>query len=238
MDRYSCAQAVGRIDVVATYCDETEPDYSALRLAMVRKQLESRGIRDRRVLEAMRVVPRHRFIPEARRYAAYDDMPLEIGYGQTISQPYMVGLMTQMLEVQPSDRILEIGTGSGYQAAVLALLAHEVFTVERVPELARRAQQTLYELGYDNVRVYEGDGTHGLPECAPYDGIIVTAGAPHVPQALKEQLADGGRLVCPVGPRGMQHLVRIVRRADRFCEEEGIGCIFVPLIGADGWKEP
>lgn len=223
--------------MVATYCDEAEPDYGALRLAMVRKQLEARGIRDQRVLEAMRAVPRHRFIPESRRYAAYDDMPLEIGYGQTISQPYMVGLMTQMLEVKPTDRVLEIGTGSGYQAAILASLAREVFTVERVPELAQRAQQTLYELGYDNVRVYEGDGTYGLSDHATYDGIIVTAGAPHVPEALKEQLAEGGRLVCPVGPRGMQHLIRIRREKQGFREEEGIGCIFVPLIGADGWQE-
>lgn len=213
------------------------PDYAAQRVRMVRRQLEDRGIRDERVLEAMRTVPRHRFVPPSLHNVAYEDRPLEIGHGQTISQPYMVGLMTELLALRPTDRVLEIGTGSGYQAAVLSTLAGHVYSIERIEELARKAARLLIELGYDRVTILTGDGTSGLPEYAPYDGIIVTAGAPRVPAALKEQLAPGGRLVCPVGPRDLQHLVRVIRDGNVFRQDEGIGCVFVPLLGADGWEE-
>lgn len=202
---------------------------------MVQTQLADRGIRDARVLEAMRMVPRHLFVPDTLRRFAYQDRPLEIGGGQTISQPYMVGLMTQLLALGPRDNVLEIGTGSGYQAAVLSLLAAHVDSIERMEFLAIAARDRLRSLGYDNITVLVGDGTLGNPAGAPYDAIVVTAGSPRVPAALKEQLAPEGRLICPVGSPDVQRLVRVVRENDSFREEEGIGCIFVPLIGENGW---
>lgn len=204
---------------------------------MVQRQLRARGIRDARVLAAMANVPRHLFMPETVQAAAYQDRAVTIGQGQTISQPYMVALMTELLELRPGDRVLEIGTGSGYQTAVLAEIADTVVSIERHAPLADRARKVLEELGYRNVRVLVGDGTQGCPEAAPYDAILVTAGGPHVPEPLKQQLALGGRLVCPVGPREAQELVRIVRSVRGLEKERSIRCSFVPLIGEEGWSE-
>lgn len=215
---------------------DAEPDWASLRAEMVRRQLRGRGIRDARVLEAMGRVPRHAFVPEGQRGMAYDDTPLPIGQGQTISQPYMVALMTEALGLAGGGKVLEVGTGSGYQAAVLAELGCQVHTVEREPLLARAAARRLAALGYDAVRVHEGDGTLGLPGEAPFRGIVVTAGGPRVPEALKAQLdPDGGVLVIPVGDRGYQELVRITRRGEGFREENLGGCRFVPLVGEEGW---
>lgn len=204
---------------------------------MVETQLIPRRIRDGLVLQVMRTVPRHLFVPPEYCHLAYTDGPLPIGFGQTISQPYIVALMSQLLELKGQERLLEVGTGSGYQAAVLGYLAGEVHTIERFPELARQAEQTLAELGLENVSVHIGDGTAGLLEFAPYQGIIVTAAAPHVPQALLDQLADGGRLVIPVGERGSQFLERWRRRGDDFDVEEVIPVAFVPLVGQFGWRD-
>ncbi|MGB9698256.1 MAG: protein-L-isoaspartate(D-aspartate) O-methyltransferase [Thermodesulfobacteriota bacterium] len=212
-------------------------DFEKERLAMVEEQLKRRGIRDGRVLEAMSKVPRHTFVPEAHRGAAYEDRPLPIGEGQTISQPYMVAVMTQSLELKGEERVLEIGTGSGYQTAILAELAKEVCTIERIPLLLERAQSTLQRLGYENIFFKVGDGTKGWPEKAPFEGIIVTAGAPEIPQTLLAQLADGGRLVIPVGPRYTQTLYKVTRRGKNYKEEDITGCVFVPLLGEYGWKE-
>lgn len=208
-----------------------------LRRLMVAEQLQARGIRDPRVLRAMLRVPRHRFVPPELAASAYEDGPLPIGQGQTISQPYMVALMTQCLELTGTERVLEVGTGSGYQSAVLAELCRWVYTVERIPELAARAERTLRELGYHNVSVRVGDGTLGWPEEAPFEGILVTAGAPEAPPALLEQLAEGGRLVIPVGTRYSQTLQRITRRGGRLEVEEFGPCVFVPLVGRQGWPE-
>ncbi len=204
---------------------------------MVEEQLIRRGIVDERVLEAMRRVPRHLFVPEDLRHLAYRDSPLPIGEGQTISQPYIVALMTQALELKGSEKVLEIGTGSGYQAAILSLLAREVYTVERIPSLAERAERTLARLGYKNVRVKVGNGSLGWPEHAPYEGIIVTAATEQVPPPLREQLADGGRLVAPVGGRWSQTLIRLRRRGDQFIREHLTSVVFVPLVGKYGWRE-
>jgi protein-L-isoaspartate(D-aspartate) O-methyltransferase len=203
---------------------------------MVENQLKSRGISDAAVLRAMEKVPRHLFLPEENMRSAYEDGPLPIGQGQTMSQPYMVALMTQCLEAQAGDKILEIGTGSGYQAAVLLELTGEVYTIERVPELAARAEQTLSALGYDRFHMQIGDGSKGWLDAAPFDGIIVTAGAPAVPQALLDQLTEGGRLVIPVGSRFSQTLFRVRRTGAAFKEEEFTMCVFVPLVGEAGWK--
>ncbi len=212
-------------------------DFEKERMAMVEEQLRRRGIRDNRVLEAMSKVPRHIFVPEAHKGASYEDRPLPIGEGQTISQPYMVAIMTQSLELGGEERVLEIGTGSGYQTAILAELAKEVCTIERIPQLLERAQSTLQSLGYINIFFRIGDGTKGWPEKAPFDGIIVTAGAPEIPQTLLAQLADGGRLVIPVGPRYTQTLYKVTRRGKNYKEEDITGCVFVPLLGEYGWKE-
>ncbi|GMW00153.1 MAG: protein-L-isoaspartate O-methyltransferase [Candidatus Hydrogenedentota bacterium] len=209
--------------------------YWETRRDMVASQLENRGISDPHVLNAMRTVPRHLFVPESAQSRAYEDKPVEIGEGQTISQPYMVAMMTELLEPGHTDRMLEIGTGSGYQSAILSVLCAEVHTVERKVELAEQAQKRLVALGYDNVCVHVGDGTLGWPELAPFDGIIVTAGGPRIPKSLKVQLAEGGCLVCPVGPRDGQRLIRMVRRGDTYITEDIIGCVFVPLIGEEGW---
>ncbi len=212
-------------------------DYDELRRTMVETQLVPRGIKDRRVLEAMLKVPRHLFVDESIRHRAYEDMALPIGEGQTISQPYMVALMTELLELKGDERVLEVGTGSGYQAAVLAELAREVYSMERIEALITRARERLRSLGYDNVHIICGDGTRGLPEKAPFDGIIITAGTPGVPEPLKAQLADGGTLVAPVGGRFSQQLVRLRKKGADFSEEYLTPCVFVPLIGEYGWKE-
>lgn len=202
---------------------------------MVETQIAARGVDVPRVLEAMRRVPRHRFVPAHAAGGAYDDRPLPIGEGQTISQPYMVAIMTAALDVQPGHRVLEIGTGSGYQAAVLACLDAEVVSIERHGVLADRARQALDESGARGVRVLVGDGTEGWPPEAPYDRILVTAGAPAVPESLRAQLADGGRLVIPVGPSELQHVTVIDRHGDRFTERQAEACVFVPLVGRHGW---
>lgn len=204
---------------------------------MVREQLKGHGIDDERVLRAMDKIPRHLFVPENLRARAYEDCALGIAVGQTISQPYMVGLMSQLMELQPSDRVLEIGTGSGYQAAVLAELAAEVVSIERHAELAHRAEALLRDQGYDNVTVILGDGTQGYPEGAPYDAIVVTAGGPRVPESLGRQLTLDGRLVCPVGPRKVQELLRLVRTPKGLIKQRSVRCSFVPLIGSEGWGE-
>jgi protein-L-isoaspartate(D-aspartate) O-methyltransferase len=203
---------------------------------MVDEQLVRRGIKDQRVLNAFLEVPRHKFVEEYLKYKAYDDYPLSIGYGQTISQPYMVALMTEAINPQPAERILEIGTGSGYQAAILSRLCSAVYTIERISALASRARKALDDLGYFNVHIRLGDGTMGLPQDAPYDGIIVTAGAPHVPESLIGQLREDGRLIIPIGDEGIQDLKRIIRTKDGVKEESLGGCRFVKLIGKNGWQ--
>lgn len=213
-----------------------EDYYSRLRSEMVKRQIAARGIKDPRVLEAVSHVPRHLFVPGSLADRAYDDSPLPIGGGQTISQPYMVAWMSDLLEISPGDKVLEVGTGSGYQAAILCELAGEVFSIEKYPDLAKAAEKRLTDLGYENFRIRVGDGTMGWPEEAPFAGIIVTAGAPSVPQPLLEQLEDGGRLVIPVGPSGMQMLNVIQRRGNDFHTSDEGTCVFVPLVGKFGWK--
>lgn len=203
------------------------------RLAMVRDQLARRGIRDERVLQAMREVPRHAFVPAKWRREAYGDHPIPIGEGQTVSQPYMVAVMIEHLRLRGNERVLEIGTGSGYQAAVLGRLAAEVYTVECFPSLATGARRVLQRLGYQNVGVVQADGCRGLAEQAPYNGIIVAAAAPFIPTALRMQLADGGPLVMPVGGPEGQRLMIMTRQADSFIEEKTVACRFVPLLGTD-----
>lgn len=203
---------------------------------MVTNQLIPGGIKDQRVLEAMGKVQRHLFVSPGMEPQAYEDRPLQIGDGQTISQPLMVGIMTEALKLKGGERILEIGTGSGYQAAVLAELGCTVFTVERISSLSMRARQAMHSAGYHRVKFRIGDGTMGWAEDGPYDGIIVTAGAPHVPEILKQQLALGGRLVVPVGNADLQQLIVITREKDGIHTTMGAGCRFVKLIGENGWK--
>jgi protein-L-isoaspartate(D-aspartate) O-methyltransferase len=202
---------------------------------MVRDQLEARGIEDARVLKAMRKVPRERFVDEAMRERAYDDGPLPIGQGQTISQPYMVARMSELARLSGSERVLEIGAGSGYQTAVLAELAGQVCAVEVRPELAAQADRRLTALGYRNVELGIFDGTYGWRDRAPFDAILVAAGAPEIPPLLVAQLADGGRLVIPVGPRQGQRLAVVTRRGDEFETEWSTPCTFVDLVGRYGW---
>jgi protein-L-isoaspartate(D-aspartate) O-methyltransferase len=206
-------------------------------MAWIDDQLVARGIRDMRVLDAMRRVPRHEFVEHETQELAYADRALPIGDGQTISQPYMVAAMTEALRLQGRERVLDVGTGSGYQAAILAELAGEVVTIERRPELADAARERLAALGYRNIRVVVGDGSVGYVEDAPYDGILVAAASPRVPESLKQQLADGGRLVIPVGPPDQQRLTMVTRDGDGFVESVHEGCVFVPLVGAEGWPE-
>lgn len=213
-------------------------DYAKRRKDMVRRQIERRGVKSPAVLEAMSKVPREHFLPDSRSVFAYDDNPLPIGDGQTISQPYVVAFMTEALQLIGGEKVLEIGTGSGYAAAVLAEIASEVYTIERIRGLADRARAVLADLDYDNVHVRHGDGTLGWPDEAPFDGIVVTAGAPVVPQSLKQQLAIGGRLVIPVGDTSYyQHVLRVTRRGDDdFKTEDLLPVRFVPLIGEEGWS--
>ncbi|MGP3698526.1 protein-L-isoaspartate(D-aspartate) O-methyltransferase [Rhodobacter sp. NSM] len=213
-------------------------DMDIARRRMVDCQLRARGIVDRRVLEAMGRVPREEFVDEARRAVAYEDTPVPIIGGQTVSQPWIVARMAEAARIGPTDRVLEVGTGSGYAAAVLGLLAAEVMGIERLAALAGPAAERLARLGYDNVSVHEGDGTLGLPEAAPFDAILVAAGGPSVPQALFDQLAPWGRLVMPVGPaRREQRLLRIIRTGPVDFTTEDLGAVrFVPLLGAQGWE--
>jgi protein-L-isoaspartate(D-aspartate) O-methyltransferase len=200
------------------------------RMKMVQDQIEGRGVKDSRVLQALRNTPRHQFVPSQIEEYAYDDRPLPIGHGQTISQPYIVGLMTELLETRPEHKVLEIGTGSGYQAAVLSLLVQHVFTIEIVPELAKSAKATLTRLGLGNVSVIVGDGYKGLPEQAPFDRILLTAAPPEIPAALIEQLKPGGKLVAPVGTR-YQELVVIDKLPDgRIRRRSSIPVMFVPMV--------
>ncbi len=204
---------------------------------MVDEQISARGVKDERVLAAMRKVPRHEFIPEAIRGMAYADNALPLGESQTISQPYIVALMTELLELKGSERVLEIGTGSGYQTAILAELCGKVYTVERIKILADRARATLDLLGYRTVASKVYDGTYGWKEMGPFDAIMVTASAPDVPTPLVEQLKQDGRMVIPVGERYGQQLIKIIRTPDGIVTQKSIPCMFVPLIGNHAWKE-
>jgi protein-L-isoaspartate(D-aspartate) O-methyltransferase len=212
-------------------------DWEDQRDQMVKHQLVSRGLKDEKVLEAMRKVPRHLFVPEKLRESAYHDGPLSIGEGQTISQPYMVALMTECLDLKGGEKVLEIGTGSGYQTAILAELVEQVYTIERVSILLEKAQQVLRYLGYTTIKFNGGDGTYGWCEESPFDGIIVTAAAPDISHVLVEQLNDGGVLVIPVGSRYSQSLYKVTKKGDKIEKEERTLCVFVPLIGEYGWKE-
>ena len=216
---------------------KTGPEwFAAERAGMVARQLRRRCILDEAVLGAMGKVPREHFLPEEQRARAYQDRALPLSSGQTMSQPYMVAAMTEALALSPGDRVLEIGTGSGYQTAVLSRLAREVFTVERLPALAAEARVLLGDAGYGNVRVRVDDGTLGWPEEAPFDAILVTAAAPAAPPSLLEQLSpDSGRMVVPVGSRWAQNLVRVRRTRAGTTTERLMSCVFVPLLGAEGW---
>lgn len=215
-----------------------DDDFSSRRASMVDYQLVARGIQSPKVLEAMGRVPRERFVPASVRDCAYDDGPLPIGAGQTISQPYIVALMTEALDLEGGEAVLDIGTGSGYAAAVLGCIAGKVFSIERVPELAERAARVLATEGFGNIEVRCGDGTLGWPEHQPYDGIIVAAGAPAVPESLKHQLVVGGHLVIPIGSEhSVQSLMRITRLAGNEFRTEDLGAVrFVPLLGEQGWS--
>ncbi len=215
-------------------------DFAAEREKMVRRQIAGRGIEGARLLDAFRAVPREDFVPEDVREFAYEDGPLPIEAKQTVSQPYIVALMISAAEIAPGARVLEIGAGSGYAAAVTSRLAEAVIAVERHPELVRLAQGRMERLGYDNVRIVEGDGTAGLPDQAPFEAILCAASGSHVPEALRRQLSIGGILVMPVGePDSVQTLVKITRRGEEDFEEEDLGPVrFVPLIGAYGWADP
>jgi protein-L-isoaspartate(D-aspartate) O-methyltransferase len=212
-------------------------DYDTLRDLMVKTQLIPRGIKDKRVLDAMNRVPRHLFINSPAADNAYADMALPIGEGQTISQPYMVAAMTELLDLAGSEKVLEIGTGSGYQAAVLSELSHEVFTVERIASLAEKAKKTFRDLSYLNIHIRTADGTLGWPEEAPFDRIITTAGSPEIPAPLIEQLAEGGILVIPVGDLYTQQLLKYRKAGEKPVIEYHTPCVFVPLVGRHGWKE-
>jgi protein-L-isoaspartate(D-aspartate) O-methyltransferase len=211
--------------------------FESERRAMVDWQVRRRGVHDERVLRAMSEVPRHEFVPPLFQFKAYDDQPIVIGDGQTISQPYMVAAMTEAAGVEPGDRVLEIGTGSGYQAAILAHLGAEVITLERIPRLAESARERLFRLGYRGVRVVSEDGSAGYPTGAPYAAILVTAAAPAVPQMLVAQLAEDGRLVIPVGTLQLQTLQVISKYAGNLSVRDLDSCQFVPLIGKQAWPE-
>ncbi len=212
-------------------------DFYKIRQQMVENQLIPRGIKDNRVLEVMRTIPRHLFVPANQIQIAYDDMAMPIGEGQTISQPYMVAIMTELLECRPESRALEIGTGSGYQTAILASLVKEVFTIERIATLSERAREVLEALGFKNIHFIVGDGSKGYEEAAPFDRIMVTAAAPKVPDSLCKQLSEGGILIAPVGERHLQQLAKVRKKGEAYITEYSTGCVFVPLIGEQGWKQ-
>lgn len=212
-------------------------NYEEQRHLMVERQLKPRGIKDKRVLAAMENVQRHLFVGESLRDRAYEDSALSIGEGQTISQPYMVAVMTELLELKGNEKVLEVGTGSGYQSAVLSMLASEVFTVERVRPLALKAQEIFKKLGYTNVHTVVCDGTLGLPEQGPFDGIIVTAASPKIPDTYIRQLKVNGRLVIPVGSRYSQMLYQVRNTSSGASTSMSTSCVFVPLIGKYGWEE-
>ena len=218
---------------------ESRDRFAEARALMVERQLRRRGIRDERLLEAFAAIPRERFVDQRLDHLAYFDQPLEIGFGQTISQPYIVALMIEAVAVRPSDRVLEVGAGSGYAAAILSRLARSVVAIERVPELTAQARERLARLGFDNVEIVEGDGTLGWPDGAPYDAILAAASGREVPPSLVEQLAPGGRLVMPMGaPRSVQTLLLVTRHEDGTLESRDLGRVrFVPLIGEQGWSE-
>lgn len=214
-----------------------ETSAAKARQTMVEEQLMARGIQDARVLKAMGQIPRHKFLPLPRQWQAYQDKALPIGYGQTISQPYIVALMTELLQLPPDKpiRVLEIGTGSGYQAAVLSQLAAHVYTVERIAPLTRRVQPIYQALNLSNITLKVSDGGYGWAEHAPYEAIMTTAAAPEIPPPLLAQLAEGGTLVAPIGPRRKQQLVRVRRNGDAFETEQLLPVAFVPFLGAHGW---
>ncbi len=214
----------------------SDESFAAQRRRMVEHDLAGRGIRDQAVLTAMGTVPRERFVPADQQHAAYDDCALPIGYGQTISQPYMVAFMVEKLHIQPDNVVLEVGAGSGYQAAVMSRMCRHVYAVEIVEPLAESARRTLAALGYDNVTIVCGDGTLGYPPSAPYDRIIVAAAAPTIPQPLIDQLAEGGRMVIPVGDRSIQRCQVCTKRDGKLQVSDSIGCVFVPLVGEHGWR--
>jgi protein-L-isoaspartate(D-aspartate) O-methyltransferase len=216
---------------------EANSPFEHERRNMVARQIRDRGICSERVLEAMQAVPRHLFVPPEQIYEAYADQPLPIGEGQTISQPFMVAAMAEALSLEDNERVLEIGAGSGYQAAVLSLLAREIIAIEAQPLLARSARERLGRLGFRNVQIEEGDGSLGWPPAAPYDAILVTAAAPAVPPPLIEQLAQVGRLVIPVGRAEHQELMRIIKRDAAISQEALYPCRFVPLVGRYGWQD-
>lgn len=211
-------------------------DFEKLRKRMVTEQISARGIADKRVLEAFLKVPRHLFIPDAMHGSSYADYPVPIGECQTISQPYIVALMTESLHLSGNEKVLEVGTGSGYQAAILAELAGDVYTVERLEGLNERAQKILAQLGYGNVHTRCADGTLGWPEESPFERILITAATPSIPQPLIEQLAEGGRIVAPVGERFSQMLILAQKNEGRITETPVCGCVFVPLLGKHGFK--
>jgi protein-L-isoaspartate(D-aspartate) O-methyltransferase len=216
--------------------DATQGDgFDGLRRRMVERQLEAQGIRDPRVLEAIRSIPRHLFVPESEVPRAYGDHPVAIGQGQTISQPYMVARMSEALELRGGERVLEIGSGSGYQTAVLRALRADVYSVERLPELSRRARENVESAGYSGVHYRIGDGSRGWPEEAPFDRVIVTAGAPTMPVSLVEQLREGGSMVIPVGGEDEQELLLVRRAQGRVTRERICACVFVKLWGDEGW---
>lgn len=210
--------------------------FRELREFMVSTQLVPRGIKDEQVLNAMKKVPRHLFVDESIQYKAYDDMALPIGEGQTISQPYMVAIMTELLELKGNEKVLEIGTGSGYQAAILAELSREVYTIERVDVLAQNAEERFLSLGYTNIHAKAGDGTLGWPEEAPFDRIMITAATPKIPDVLMEQLSEEGIIIAPVGERFSQQLLKCTKSQGKYSDEYHTPCIFVPLIGKYGWQ--
>ncbi len=232
--------------------EAAEVNYALLRHQMVEEQLHRRGIADERLLEAMEKVPRHLFVPPDQAEHAYEDGPLPIGGGQTISQPYMVARMSELLALSKTSRVLEIGTGSGYQTAILAELAKRVWTVERLPDLSEKAESLLAKLGYANITVVVGDGSLGHPDAAPYDAILVTAGAPRVPQPLREQMVAGGRMVIPIeagaavqelllierlGPTGPGEGSAVGANDAAYRETSVLGCVFVPLVGEEGYRQ-
>ena len=214
-------------------------DFADLRGQMVRRQIEARGIFDPLILDAFREVPREEFVDEKQRQWAYDDHPLPIEAGQTISQPYIVALMIEAAEIRPGDKVLEVGAGSGYAAALMSRIARKVIGIERQHDLVEVARERLQRLGYGNVKIVEGDGTRGCPGEAPFDAILAAASGSHVPEPLVDQLAPGGRLVMPVGdPGGVQELVKVTKRPDGTTERKSLGGVrFVPLIGEEGWDE-